>query len=261
MPVECSILDKIIQTRRERLKSEMARRPLALFRDQTARSPGRLLRAVSAPGVNIIAEIKRASPSKGVIREDFDHVAIARAYAAAGAAAISVLTEQDFFQGSLRILKDVRAVTQLPILRKDFIIDPYQVYEAADAGADAFLLIASVLETAEIRDLILLGEELGLDALVEVHTAIELEKVLNCPVKLIGVNNRDLKNFNVDLSVSEKLAEASPPGVLLVSESGIENSDDISRLRACGYSAFLIGERLMRASSPGEALSALIQRN
>lgn len=257
-----SILDSIVQTKRERLKSEMTRRPLALFRDQIpAKTSGRLLQAVSQAGINIIAEIKRASPSRGVISVDFDPVAIARAYTAAGAAAISVLTEEDFFQGSLQTLKEVRAVTHLPILRKDFIFDPYQVYEAAEAGADAFLLIASVLEPAQMRDLLSLGEELGLDALVEVHTAIELEKVLNCSVKLIGVNNRNLQDFTVDLGVSETLAKHCPAGIFLVSESGIENGEDISRLRMCGYSAFLIGERLMRTDSPGETLSALIHHN
>lgn len=255
-----NILDRIIQARRERLKSEMNRRPLALFRDQIpVKASGRFLQAVSQKGVNIIAEVKRASPSKGVICRDFDPVAIARAYTKAGAAAISVLTEEDFFQGSLQVLVEVRAATQLPILRKDFIIDPYQVYEAADAGADAFLLIASVLEPAQISDLLVLGQELGLDALVEVHTAIELEKVLNCPVRLIGVNNRNLKDFTVDLTLSERLAKLCPADVVLVSESGIESGDDISRLRMCGYSAFLVGERLMR--SPSEALSALIHQN
>jgi indole-3-glycerol phosphate synthase len=255
------ILTKIINVKRERVAEARAAYPLARLQADCAkrRAPGRFRAAIGRPDrINIIAEIKKASPSKGLICADFDPVKIAKEYTASGAAAISVLTEEDFFQGSLEIFRSVRQVTDLPLLRKDFIVDPYQVYEAASAGADAFLLIAAVLEADEIEALLALGTELGLEALIEVHTAQELEKVLNSRASIIGVNNRNLKTFEVDLDTSIRLAALAPTDAVLVSESGINTAEDIRRLRGSGYHAFLVGEQLMRSSKPGAALEALL---
>lgn len=256
------ILEQIVAKKRVRLAQAQQEYPLTELKSHLQTRPGqRLYQALSQPGINIIAEIKRASPSKGLIREDFDPLAIAQEYQAAGAAAISVLTEQDYFQGSLEILKAVREVVTLPILRKDFIFDEYQVYEAAQAGADAFLLIAAMLTPQQITNLIHLGKELGLDALVEVHTVAELTAVLTCPATIIGVNNRNLKTFQVDLNISLELAKIAPKDMILVSESGINNADNIAQLQPAGFKAFLVGEQLMRASSPGQALKTLISSN
>ena len=256
------ILTKIINVKRQRIAAARAAYPLERLQADCAKrgAAGRFGAAISRPDrVNIIAEIKKASPSKGLICADFDPVRIAKEYTDSGAAAISVLTEEDFFQGSLEIFRSVRQVTDLPLLRKDFIVDPYQVYEAASSGADAFLLIAAVLEAVEIRELSALGAELGLEALVEVHTAQELEKVLNSRAAIIGVNNRNLKTFEVDLDTSIRLAATAPANVVLVSESGINTAEDIRRLRGAGYQAFLVGEQLMRSSKPGAALEALLK--
>lgn len=253
------ILEKIVAKKKERLILAKEKLPLERLRQECIkRSAGRFYAALAKPGTNIISEIKKASPSKGLICKDFNPTAIAQAYKEGGAAAISVLTEEDFFQGSLEILKSVRHSVELPLLRKDFIIEPYQVYEASYNGADAFLLIAALLETQEMVELALLGEELGLDALVEIHTEQELEKVLNSKLKIIGVNNRNLKTFNVDLETSIKLASLMPKEAIWVSESGINTALDIERLKKVGYKAFLVGEQLMRASDPKMALSELL---
>ena len=256
------ILEQIVAKKRLRLAQAQQKYSLTELKAHLQpRSGQRLYQALSQPGVNIIAEIKRASPSKGLICKDFDPLAIAQTYQAAGAVAISILTEEDYFQGSLEILKAVRAVVTLPILRKDFIFDEYQVYEAAQAGADAFLLIAALLTPKQMTNLIHLGNELGLDALVEVHTATELTAVLTCPATIIGINNRNLKTFQVDLNTSLELAKISPKAMMLVSESGINNASDIAQLQPAGFKAFLVGEQLMRASNPGQALQALISSN
>jgi indole-3-glycerol phosphate synthase len=258
------ILSKIIAIKRQRVDAARAACPMENLCKScpTDRSPGRFRAAIErADRINVIAEIKKASPSKGLICADFDPVKIAKEYTVSGAAAISVLTEEDFFQGSLDIFRAVREVTNLPLLRKDFIFDKYQVYEAAAAGADAFLLIAAILESEEITALSKLGAELGLDALVEVHTAQEMEKVVNCKAPIIGVNNRNLKTFEVDLDTSIGLARQTPTGTVLVSESGINTFSDIVRLRSAGYHAFLVGEQLMRASNPGAALQSLISND
>ncbi|MEW6734332.1 MAG: indole-3-glycerol phosphate synthase TrpC [Acidobacteriota bacterium] len=254
------ILTKIVEVKRKRLAAAQAACPLVHLQKQCRQqASGRFQAAIARKDrINIIAEIKKASPSKGLIRADCNPLTIAQEYQAAGAAAISILTEEDFFQGSLDTLRAVREHTELPLLRKDFIFDEYQVYEAAAAGADAFLLIAAMLSETEIINLAALGNELGLAALVEVHTAQELEKVLNSQQSIIGVNNRDLRTFEVDLNTSLRLAKQAPKEVLLVSESGINTTADIERLRAAGYQAFLIGEQLMRAESPGTALTALL---
>jgi indole-3-glycerol phosphate synthase len=255
------ILDKIVAQKRLRLASAQQATPLAsLVQQLIPRKGGRLYTALQTPArINIIAELKKASPSKSVIRADFDPVLVAKQYTAGRAAALSVLTEEDFFQGSLAILQQVRAVTPLPILRKDFLFDPYQIYEAAAAGADGFLLIAAILETSQMRELITLGKELGLDALVEVHTLAELEHTLAAGAEIVGVNNRNLQTFEVSLATSTTLAPQIPPNVVRVSESGLSTPDDLAQLRAAGFHAFLIGEHFMRADDPQLALETLQQ--
>ncbi len=204
---------------------------------------------------NIIAEFKRRSPSKGTIRDDADAASIAKQYESGGASAISVLTEEDYFAGSLDDLRAVRETTTLPILRKDFVLDEFQVYESANIGADALLLIAAALEDETLLKLRKLTEDdLGMDALVEVHTAEELKRALACGARLIGVNNRDLTTFQVSLQTSVDLAAIAPREVVMVSESGIETSGDIEQLAGFGYRGFLIGETLMRADNPAALL-------
>jgi indole-3-glycerol phosphate synthase len=236
---------------------EMERRAFAARRESTPRALGDALRRGGQ--LNVIAEFKRASPSKGVIREDASAAAVAALYAEGGAAAVSVLTEEDSFRGSLDDLRAARAAVQLPLLRKDFVFDEYQIYEAADAGADAVLLIVAALDDGRLLRLKKLAEdELRMDALVEVHTADELRRALDCGATLVGVNNRDLHSFAVSLDVSARLARLAPPNVLLVSESGLKDRGDLVRLRALGYRGFLVGESLMRAESPADALRGLI---
>jgi indole-3-glycerol phosphate synthase len=203
---------------------------------------------------NIIAEFKRRSPSKGVIRENADAATIARSYESAGAAAISVLTEENYFDGSLNDLRAVREVVSIPILRKDFIFDEYQVYESAGAGADALLLIVAALDDETLARLRRLTEDqLGMDALVEVHTKGELERAVAVGAKLIGVNNRDLRTFNVSTETSAGLAQFAPEDAVLVSESGL-NPNEVGKLLAVGYKGFLVGEALMRAADPEREL-------
>jgi indole-3-glycerol phosphate synthase len=210
--------------------------------------------------VNIIAEVKRASPSLGMIRADAEPVKIARMYEAGGAAAISVLTEEDRFHGSLEDLRAVRAAVRLPLLRKDFIFDEYQLYEAAEAGADALLLIVAALDDETLARLRWTTEdELGMDALVEVHTSDELQRASACGANLIGINNRDLRTFKVSIETSIELIGAAPPAALCVSESGLRTPADLRRLRSLGYRGFLIGETLMRSPQPERTLRALLE--
>ncbi len=223
--------------------------------------PHALRSALEREGINIIAEMKRASPSRGVIRADARPAEMARFYEAGGAAAISVLTEEDRFQGSLEDLREVRAAVSLPLLRKDFIFDEYQLYEAAGAGADALLLIVAALDDETLSRLLRMTEdELQMDALVEVHTAEELRRASAAGAKLIGVNNRNLRTFEVSQDVSVQLARVMPSNALAVSESGLRTGDDLKRLHAIGYKGFLIGESLMRAEHPTQALRALLNR-
>lgn len=210
--------------------------------------------------VNIIAEFKRQSPSKGAINSGADPAMMTRAYESGGAAAVSVLTEEDYFYGSLDDLRAVRSAIRLPILRKDFVFDEYQIYESAAAGADALLLIAAVLdEETLIRLHGLTEDELGMDALVEVHTREELDRAVKCGARLIGVNNRDLRTFNVNIATSEELAQLAPSDIILVSESGL-NPEAVRKLHLVGYHGFLVGEALMTANDPGEALRDFTQR-
>ena len=206
----------------------------------------------------MIAEIKRASPSAGVLRANLDAVAIAAEYERAGAAAISVVTEVHHFGGTLEMLARVRWHSRLPLLRKDFVLDSYQLLEARHAGADAVLLLAVLHAAPELQKLRELGERLGMEVLVEVHTEEELERALACGARLVGVNNRDLRTFEVRLETALGLAARIPKDVVAVAESGIRSASDIQRLEEAGYRGFLIGEQLMRAASPGDALSALV---
>ena len=209
--------------------------------------------------INVIAEIKRQSPSKGVIRQDFDPVAIAESYSRNGAAALSILTEEDFFGGSLAYLTQIREkVPDIPLLRKDFIFDECQIRESKEAGADALLLITAILGDELLSRLISATRDAGLEPLVEVHTAGEMERALRAGAHTIGVNNRDLTDFTVNLGTSIELARLAPAGKLLVSESGIKTGGDIALLRQAGFSAFLIGEHLMRQHDPGECLAGLV---
>jgi indole-3-glycerol phosphate synthase len=206
----------------------------------------------------IIAEVKSASPSKGLIRADFDPVAIAREYELNGASAISVLTEERFFRGSLNHLERIRGAVALPLLRKDFMVDPYQLAEARAFGADAVLFIAALLDSALLREMCDRARELSLDALVEVHTEAELQAAVEAGAQVLGINNRDLKNFEVSLATTEKLAPLIPAGTTAVCESGIDGLEQIGRVERLGVHVFLIGEALMRAPAPGKKLRELL---
>lgn len=265
------ILAEILRTKREEVAAARAARPLADLQKAAAAAPAPrgFFQALREPaGLRVIAEVKKASPSKGLIRPDFDPVAIARAYEEAGAACLSVLTDQRYFQGSLTYLEAIRQAVSLPLLRKEFIIDEYQVYEARAAGADAILLIVAAFmgECAEERtprDLQRLAEvaaSLGMDVLTEVHTAAELAIAVESEARLIGVNNRDLKRFVTSLEVTERLAPLVPPDRLLVSESGIATAADAARVAAAGAKAVLVGESLVRQADVGLALRRLLGR-
>ncbi|MGD0182598.1 MAG: indole-3-glycerol phosphate synthase TrpC [Terriglobales bacterium] len=216
------------------------------------------LESKSQNGIAVIAELKRASPSRGLIRSDFDSASLAKDLEAAGAAALSVLTDEEFFQGSLENLRRASAGTKLPCLRKDFIVDEFQLLEARANGADAVLLIVAALSPEELELLAGRAREYGLDVLCEVHDEEELRRAEDAGCTLIGVNSRDLRTFKVDLQTAFRLADSIPKTALRVAESGINNGTDIARLRAAGYQAFLIGESLMKAKSPGEALKGLL---
>ena len=221
--------------------------------------PRGFTRALTATdGVAIIAEAKKASPSKGLICPDFDPVRIARSYAAGGAHAMSVLTDRDFFQGAIAYLPLVRAAVDLPVLRKDFMIDPLQIDEARAYGADAILLIAAILETRQLEEFRCQAEELGMDVLVEVHDEAELERALAAGSGLVGINNRNLKDFTVDLGTTFRLLERIPDSIPVVSESGIAGPDDMRRLREAGVTAALIGESFMRAGDRGQTLQQFL---
>jgi indole-3-glycerol phosphate synthase len=259
LSVVSHILDRIVARKREELREAI--RPIADLRAEAESNRGRqrgFAAALRAKSPAIIAEIKKASPSRGVLIEDFRPADLARQYEKGGAAALSVLTDRDFFQGSLHDLGAARAACGLPVIRKDFTIAEYHVYEAAAAGADAILLIVAILEDGPLRSFRELAESLGMDALVEVHDAAELERAQRSGARIIGVNNRDLRTFQVSLDVSKALAPSIPSDVIRVSESGIFTFDDIDRLRAAGFDAFLIGEHLVKSADPTAALQALV---
>ncbi len=258
------ILAKILATKAKEVARDQQRAPLALLREQAeARRADKrdfvgAIRAKHAGGLPaVIAEVKKASPSKGVIRDDFDPAAIARQYEAAGAACLSVLTDTDYFQGDAAYLKAARAACALPVLRKDFLIGDYQVVEAAAMGADAILLIAAALPAAQMRDMETLANELGLAVLVEVHDAQELEAALTLKTPLIGVNNRNLRTFEVSLDTTLSLLPAIGEARICVTESGIATQADVARMREHGVHTFLVGEAFMREADPGAALARL----
>jgi indole-3-glycerol phosphate synthase len=253
------ILDTIVARKRQEVK-ELLARGIGEPRQEVA-PPRGFQRALTAfAGMALIAEAKKASPSKGVICADFDPVSIARQYQAGGAQAMSVLTDEKFFQGSLAFIPLVRAAVGLPVLRKDFIIHEVQIAEAAKFGADAVLLIAAILETEQIRDFLARSRELGLDALVEVHDEAELEKALAAGSPLIGINNRNLQDFSVDLETTFRLQRQIPGEIPVVSESGIRTVEDIRRLAGAGIAAVLVGETLMRAGGRELAVHELMGR-
>ena len=257
------ILDKIVAVKRQEVAAALARKPLSAMRaDAESRVLTRdfvgAMRAKIAAGLPaVIAEVKKASPSKGVLRADFIPADIAQSYAEHGAACLSVLTDQQFFQGSVDYLKQARASCDLPVLRKDFMVDPYQVYEARAMGADCILLIAACLDDAQMQSLEALAMSLDMAVLVEVHDGAELQRALQLKTPLLGINNRNLKTFEVSLDTTLGLLKDVPAGHLLVTESGISTVADVQRMRSAGVQAFLVGEVFMRADEPGQALAEL----
>ncbi len=257
------ILRRILRRKGEEVAERAAQTPLPALEARLAEAPAiRPFRAALAQRIAeghpaVIAEIKKASPSKGVLREDFDPAGIARSYAERGATCLSVLTDRDFFQGADVYLQQARAASGLPVLRKDFVIDPYQLLEARLLGADCVLLIAAALDHARLAELYHQARALGMDALVEVHDASELEEALALGADLIGINNRDLRSFETRLDTTLALLDRIPEGPLLVTESGIHTRDDVTRMRQAGVHAFLVGEAFMRAPDPGQALARL----
>jgi indole-3-glycerol phosphate synthase len=254
------ILDEIVRDKRARLQQAKAAVSLAELQQRALfRVPRRPLRAaLEARHRAIIAEVKKASPSKGVIRADFDPVRIAARYAESGAAAISVLTEEHYFQGHLDYLAAIRQAVSVPLLRKDFLFDPYQLYEARAFGADAVLLIVAILPDTLLQELLWLADELNLSPLVEIHDRAELDRAIRSGARLLGINNRDLRTFRTTLATTEELLPAVPPDAFVVAESGIETPADIERLERVGVGAFLIGEAFMRAPDPGVRLGEFL---
>lgn len=258
------ILRRINAVKHQEVAAALQRRSLASVREEAESRRGerrgfaKALRAKVAAGRSaVIAEIKKASPSKGVLREDFLPAQIAQSYAKHGAACLSVLTDEQFFQGSVAYLQQARAACALPVLRKDFMVDAYQVFEAGAMGADCILLIAASLDDAQMADLEAVAIDLGLDVLVEVHDGAELDRALRLKTPLVGINNRNLRTFEVTLDTTLGLLGQVAADRLLVTESGILGPDDVARMRAASVNAFLVGEAFMRAADPGEALAAL----
>ena len=257
------ILDKIVAAKREEIAAALKRKSLAVVRADaesrvlTRDFVGAMKAKIAAGRPAVIAEIKKASPSKGVLREDFIPADIAQSYAEGGAACLSVLTDVQFFQGEVDYLKQARASCQLPVLRKDFMVDPYQIYESRSMGADCILLIAACLDDAQMKDLEAIARSLDMAVLVEAHDGAELERALRLQTPLVGINNRSLKTFEVTLDTTLALRASVPADRILVTESGIQTRDDVLRMGAAGVNAFLVGEAFMRAPEPGEALATL----
>jgi indole-3-glycerol phosphate synthase len=256
-----TILDEIAEKTRLRVAKTKEAAPLEQVYKQALALPVSpalpFEQALKAPGLSCICEVKKASPSKGIIAEDFPYLAIAREYESAGAEAISVLTEPDYFLGSDQYLREIAGAVSIPTLRKDFVIDPYQIYEAKILGAQAVLLICALLDTETLAGYVKTAGELGLSALVEIHNEAEAEQALTAGAQIIGINNRDLKTFAVDTGMSVRLRKLIPPEVITVAESGINSPDDIPALRDAGIDAVLIGESLMRSSNRKQFLAAL----
>lgn len=255
-----TILDRIVAARRESVAHRKRVLPEVALKiaSEKAAPPRDFAAALSREGYNVIAELKKASPSLGIIRAEYHPAKLAADLESSGAAALSVLTEEEFFLGSLADLKEAKKATQIPILRKDFIVDPWQVWETRAAGADAFLLIVAVLDDATLKLLLEVGRALGLEALVEVHSMEELRRAISAGARIIGVNNRDLRTFQVRIETSLDLIEEIPDGCVAVSESGLHGRADLARLRDSGFNAFLIGEYLMKNPDPGLGLRELI---
>ena len=257
------ILDKIVAVKRQEIAAAQKRKSLDVVRADaesrvlTRDFVGAIRAKIAAGKPAVIAEVKKASPSKGVLREDFIPADIAQSYAEFGAACLSVLTDAQFFQGSADYLKQARASCQLPVLRKDFMVDAYQIYESRAMGADAVLLIAACLDDAQMRDMEAIAMGLDMSVLVEVHDQVELARALKLRTPLIGINNRNLKTFEVSLDTTLFLRSQVPAERILVTESGIHTRDDVLRMGAAGVNAFLVGEAFMRAPEPGEALAKL----
>ncbi len=256
-----SILEKIMHDKVHELAGARQKLPAVCLENVLDRAPQvrSFKQALVSHAPAIIAEVKKASPSAGVIREDFDPLAIGRDYQQSGAAALSVITEVSHFHGGLENLARLRWNTKIPLLRKDFIVDSYQILEARHAGADAVLLIAVLLDAGTLKHLRMEAERLGMDALIEVHNEAELQQALDAGACLIGVNNRDLRSFQVSLDVSLNLGRIIPRHVVAVAESGIRSADDVRKLSDAGFRGFLVGEHLMRSASPGAALKQLIR--
>jgi indole-3-glycerol phosphate synthase len=257
-----NILDTIVEARRASVAHRKRVLPdvaLKIAVEKKVPLPRDFPGALTQSGLNVISELKKASPSLGVIREKYSPAELALGLESAGTAALSVLTEEDFFSGSLGDLKEASKATKIPILRKDFIIDPWQVWETRAAGADSFLLIAAVLDDESLRELLDLGHTLKMEPLVEVHSREELDRVLNAGARIVGINNRDLRDFQVHLETSLALVKAIPEECIAVSESGLHSHEDLERLRSAGFDAFLIGEHLMKREDPGAALRELLR--
>lgn len=255
------ILDTIVARKRIELADDQQRIPLDILKHKIRDlSPTRDFQAaLSVPNrIHLIAEVKKKSPSKGIIREDFDPVGIARVYAENGASAISVLTDREFFAGELAYLRAIREAVSLPLLRKDFTIDPYHIYQARLAGADAVLLIASILTLAQLREFTEIARSLGLASLVEVHTEAELALALAAGAEIVGINNRDLKTFHTDIATTFRLRTSIPADKIVVSESGINTHRDVIKLKAAGTNAILVGESLMRSPDIGDKVRELL---
>lgn len=254
------ILDRIVEVKRREVDSLKESTSLEALQKAVRYlpSPRDFRKAISGRDCSIIAEVKRSSPSKGRIREDFDHIEIASLYEENGAAAISVLTDEEFFEGKNSYLSEIKETVSLPLLRKDFIIDPYQIYETRIIGGDAVLLIAGILKEETLRQFIDLAESLGLSPLVEVHSREELDKTLAAGAGIIGINNRNLKTFSTDLRTSMELAPSVPEDRIVISESGIETRKDIETLMKKGIHSFLVGETLMKAHDMGGKLKELL---
>lgn len=256
-----SVLAKIVNRKKERISEDKARKPIAEIRSMIHDMPPpldfRLALARERGRIRLIAEVKRASPSKGLIRQNFDHRAIAAVYKEKEVDAISVLTEEDFFQGSPAFIADVKDIAELPVLRKDFIIDEYQIFEARTNRADAFLLIAALLEEGQAREYLHMATELGMNVLFEVHDFDELEMALNIPAQIIGINNRNLKTLQVDLNTTFALKQEIPADRIVVSESGIRTRGDVIRLEDAGIDAMLIGTSLMESREIGRKIDEL----
>lgn len=257
------ILDKIVAVKREEVVASRRHKPLDMVRADaesrvlTRDFEGAMRAKIAAGQAAVIAEIKKASPSKGVLRAEFIPADIAQSYAEFGAACLSVLTDKQFFQGSVDFLKQARASCDLPVLRKDFMIDPYQIYEARAMGADAVLLIAACLDDAQMADMEAVARSLDMAVLVEVHDRAELDRALKLKTRLVGINNRNLKTFEVSLQTTLDMLPDVPADRLLITESGIQTPEDVRRMREAKVHAFLVGEAFMRADEPGEALAKL----